>query len=148
MRVRPWLLAALIGTILVSLLRLMRAQAAEPLAYTDCPFRGPARVRVTAHVAPEDTMPVRMHEEVHAAQCRDLGPVRYRLRNLTTRGRLSLEAPAYCAGARARLAQRMDSALVRERLADDAEAAFSDRASPAALLEALRRTCPEIAPDG
>ncbi len=142
---RPWLLAALGGAIVLALVALLRPQRAELQAYTECPFRGPARVTMSANVFPEDTMPVRMHEEVHAAQCRDLGPVRYRLRNLSTRGRLSLEAPAYCAGARGRLVQRTDSARVRERLKDDSEAAFSGLAD-SVVADALRRACPELVP--
>lgn len=117
----------------------------EALAYTECPFRGDARVTVTSRVAPEDTFPVRVHEELHARQCRELGPFRYRLRNLTSRRKLSLEAPAYCAGARARLAQRLDSSLVRERMLDDATAAFKDLADSASVHAALRASCRDIA---
>jgi len=117
----------------------------EALAYTECPFQGDARVTVTPSVAPTDTFPVRMHEEVHANQCRTLGPLRYRLKNLTARGKLSLEAPAYCAGARARMQQRMDPTVVRERLYDDATAAFKGSAEPAVVRAALRLYCSEIA---
>lgn len=116
----------------------------EALAYTECPWRGDPRVTVTPAVAAEDTLPVRMHEEAHAQQCRQLGPLKYRLQNLTTRGKLALEAPAYCAGARARLAQRMDSAVVRERLMDDAIASFKGAADPATVREAIRVSCPEM----
>ena len=116
----------------------------ETLAYTECPFWGEPRVTITSAVAAEDTQPVRVHEEVHASQCRRLGPFRYRRENLTTRGKLALEAPAYCAGARMRLTLRVDSAVVRERLIDDASAAFKGSTDPTALRAALRLYCPEI----
>lgn len=140
------LIAIALTFVIVAVGGLMRTDPqGEALAYTECPWRGDARVTVTLAVAPGDTLPVRMHEEVHAQQCRQLGPLKYRLQNLTTRGKLALEAPAYCAGARARLAQRMGTALVRERLFDDATAAFKGSADPTAVREALRSACPEIA---
>jgi hypothetical protein len=119
--------------------------ASNALAYTECPFRGPARVRVLAGVASEDTFPVRRHEEMHMAQCDSLGPWKYRWRNLTARGRLTLEAPGYCAGAEARLRQGMDTARVRERLHDDAIAAFTGLES-LEVLAALRSVGPTVVP--
>lgn len=116
----------------------------DPLAFAECPFRGEPRVTVTSRVTPEDTFPVRAHEAVHAEQCRKIGPWRFRLRNLTGRGRLSVEAPAYCAGARARLKQGSDPIIVRERLLDDAQAAFRGLADSTAVRNALRRSCPDI----
>jgi hypothetical protein len=117
----------------------------KPLAWTECPLRGEPRVTLTADVAPADTFPVRMHEEAHAAQCRALGPLRYHARNLTAGGRLSLEAPGYCAGAMARLAQGEDTARVRERLFDDAQGAFPGLAR-GRISEALRLSCRFLAP--
>lgn len=119
---------------------------AEALAFTECPWFGAARVRVAPTVSPEDAEPVRRHEDVHAAQCGDLGPLRYRVRNLRAAGRLSLEAPAYCAGARARLVQGMDTVRVGERLMDDATAAFHDDLDSKTTVTALRRYCPEVLP--
>lgn len=119
--------------------------AGQALAYTECPIQGGPVVTLSADVVPQDTFPVRMHEETHAGQCRTLGPWRYRWRNFTGMGRLSLEAPAYCAGARARLRQHEALALVRERLVDDAEAAFKEVVVPAERIrEALRMSCPEL----
>ena len=88
--------------------QMMRVLGADPakdsvLAYTECTFRGPPRVVIRPDLSAADSLPVRVHEEVHAAQCRALGPVRYRLRNLTGSGKLSLEVPAYCAAAQVRL---------------------------------------------
>lgn len=122
----------------------LRATRASALAYTECPWRGPARVTLRPVVTARDSVPVRRHEEVHAAQCDSLGPARYRLTNLTARGRLSLEAPAYCAGARARLELGVPPALVRERLRDDARAAFHDALDSAVVDGALRQACPDL----
>lgn len=116
----------------------------DALATTECPFRGDPRVTVAPRVAAADTMPVRAHEEVHARQCRELGPWRYRMRNLTSAGRLELEAPAYCAGARARLAQGETLERVRERLLDDAEAAFAGRLPAERVRESLRQACADL----
>lgn len=120
---------------------------ANPLAYTECAFSGAPRVVVQPGIAAEDTFPVRMHENVHAAQCRSLGPWRYRWRNLTGRGRLTLEAPAYCAGALARLQQGQDSARVRERLLDDATASFAGLVDAAEVRAELKVSCRAIIGD-
>lgn len=131
LRVRALITVAVTLSIILTFRLIFPAeQYAEALAYTECPFRGKPRVTVTSLVAPDDTFPVRLHEEVHATQCRQLGPLRYRLRNLTSRGKLALEAPAYCAGARARISRGMNAAAVRERVVDDATAAFKGAMNP------------------
>ena len=117
---------------------------AEALAYTECPWRSPARVTITSRVMPEDSLPVLAHEQVHAAQCDSLGPLRYRWTNLTSRGRMSLEAPAYCAGARERLRLGLRHDRVRERLLDDATSAFHGKLAPSTIQAALAAACPEI----
>lgn len=114
----------------------------QVLAYTECPFVGTARVVVMPDVAPEDTTPVRVHEEVHAAQCRSLGPIRYRVRNLTATGKLSLELPAYCAAARARLASGQAARAVRERMHDDVHAVFDGSVDSATIARGLQSQCP------
>ena len=114
------------------------------LAYTECGFSGAPRVVLLPGVAPEDSFPVRMHETMHAGQCRALGPWRYHWRNLSGRGRLTLEAPAYCAGARARIQQGQDPARVRERLIDDATASFAGIVEAAPVQQALSEACPEL----
>lgn len=144
--VNPFVLVALLVAIGWAVPK-MRARAklpADALAFTECPWFSGARVTVSPSVSPEDVVPVRDHENVHAAQCRDLGPVRYRVRNLRASGRLSLEAPAYCAGARARLMQGTDAARVRERVVDDATAAFHDDLDSTTVLAALGNSCPEV----
>lgn len=120
------------------------SRATQVLAATECPFRGEPVIVIGASVAPEDSVPVRIHEEVHAGQCRSLGPVRYRWRNLFASGKLALEAPAYCAAAAARLSAGLDSARVSARLRDDATEALSNVADSGVVLAALRLYCPEI----
>jgi hypothetical protein len=144
-RRRPWVLAALASVLALGLaINMTRPHYGEALGYTRCPFFGDARVTLMAGIVPEDTLPVREHEEIHAGQCRERGPFGYRFTNLTPQGKLGFEAPAYCAGARARLSQGGDSVIVRERLIDDVTAAFRGAAKPAAVLAALRSACPEI----
>jgi hypothetical protein len=118
---------------------------ANALAYTECSLGGPPRVVVLPGIAAEDTLPVRLHEEVHAEQCRTLGPWSYRWKNLSGRGRLELEAPAYCAGARARLQQGQPAARVRERLMDDATAMFAGLVDSSQVRAALLSVCPDVA---
>ena len=117
----------------------------SPLAFTECSWDGPVVVMVVSRIAPEDTAPVRAHEQTHADQCDDLGFVLYRLRNLSVEGRLSLEAPGYCAGARERLRRGDDTAVTRERMFDDAAAMFAGQADSARVGAALRAACPELA---
>jgi hypothetical protein len=117
----------------------------QALAFTTCGFSGPTLVMAAAGIPPEDTLPVRAHEDIHVQQCRDLGWMRMRLKNLTTAGRLDLEAPGYCAGARARLGRGDDYAITRERLLDDAHAMFAGAVDSSRVNSALRRACPELA---
>jgi hypothetical protein len=114
------------------------------LASTTCPLRGSPRVVVSPDVSAEDSQPVRIHEEVHAAQCRALGPWRYRWRNLTRSGKLGLEAPAYCAAADARLRAGLDTSYVTRRLVDDATEALRDVADARAVRAALRHHCEHL----
>ena len=146
MRNRALILLAIAGALAIyAAYRLFVAPPPmNPLAYTSCGFSGEPQVVLLPEVATEDTFPVRMHENVHAEQCRTMGPWRYRWRNFSARGRLGLEAPAYCAGARARLQQGQKLARVRERLIDDATASFAGLVDAAQVQAALRGACPEI----
>jgi hypothetical protein len=114
----------------------------EVLAMTTCPFRGEPVTTVSPGLSPLEMAHVAAHEAVHAQQCRALGPLKYRIRNLTSK--LWLEAPAYCAGAAARLGRGMDSAEVRIRLRDDAIEALRGTADSVDVLDALEMACPEI----
>jgi hypothetical protein len=117
----------------------------QALAFTTCGFSGPTLVMAAAGIPPEDTLAVRAHEDVHIQQCRDLGWMRMRLKNLTGSGRLALEAPGYCAGARARLRRGDDYAITRERLFDDVNGMFAGAVDSSRVNAAVRRACPELA---
>lgn len=117
---------------------------AEILAYTTCrPFVG-ARVTIPPGLR-DDSLPVAVHEGVHADQCDRLGAMRYALRNLTDKGKLSLEAPAYCAAAAERIRLGIDSASVRTRLRDDVVAGLADAVPSGRALAAIEAECPDIA---
>jgi hypothetical protein len=85
---------------------------------------------------------VSAHEGVHAQQCRELGPIRYRIRNLTSK--LALEAPAYCAGATVRIALGLSRVEAKMRLLDDAVEALRRTADSAKIVSALEQACPAI----
>lgn len=145
-RVNPLLLVALAIAAgwYVPRMLLLHETRAEALAYTDCPWRSPARVTLTSRVIGDDSLAVLAHETVHARQCAELGPLRYRLRNLTAKGRLSLEAPAYCASARERVRLGYSAGRVRERLVDDAVAAFHGSLDEATVIAAIRSRCADL----
>ena len=115
------------------------------LATTTCPFFGEPEIVISAEVVAVDSAPVRAHEEVHAAQCRSLGPWRYRWQNVRANGKLALEAPAYCAGASVRLAAGQDSGRVRIRLIENAFEALGNLADSSTIRRSLREACPAIA---
>lgn len=115
------------------------------LATTTCPFSGEPVIVIAPEVVPVDSAPVRAHEEVHAAQCRSLGPWRYRWENLRGSGKLALEAPAYCAGASERLRSGQDSLRVRRRLIENAYEALGGLADSATIRRSLQAACPAIA---
>lgn len=118
---------------------------ARTIAWTTCPFFGPPSIVIVTDLQPWDTMPTRVHEDVHAAQCRELGPIRYRLRNLTTAGRLAAEAPAFCAAAVARLRVDPDSSYVADRLRTDAVEGLSHVADSLTIMLSLMSSCPALA---
>lgn len=141
---RVAVLALLLLALAVVLASRSPAQRGQALAYTNCTMRGPVLVMDVAAIPAEDTLPVRAHEEVHVRQCTDLGWLRMRWRNLSAGGRLSLEAPGYCAGARARLRRGDTGAVTRERLFDDANAMFAGSLDSARVNAALRAACPDV----
>jgi hypothetical protein len=85
------------------------------------------------------------HESVHVAECRDLGPVRYRWNTLFAASNLALEVPAYCAAARSRLKQGWTLATVRSTVLDDMRAAMSDAVDSTTIHQALRAGCRDLA---
>ena len=138
------LLRAALGAALAFAFVLLMTQRRAPatvLAYTTCPFRGAPHVVLTLGIDAEDTMPVRVHEEVHARQCRELGPFRYRWQNVSSSGKVALELPAYCAAAAARLRRGDSRKLVHERLRDDVDAAFTGMVDSAVIREKFAGGC-------
>ena len=131
-----------LALIAVTILMRQRKPTADVLASTTCPFRGMPVVEVRPGLAPADTLTVRVHEAVHAAQCTRLGPMQYRITNLTGSGKLSLEVPAYCAAAVARIQSGWTQRAARDRLRDDIYAAMSGSVDSSRIASALRRDCP------
>ena len=147
MKVRPLFVVALLGAAAwgtrVAWVRAHRA--ARNVAWTTCPFVGAPIITMLNDIAPWDTFATRVHEEKHAEQCRVLGPVKYRLRSLTSAGKLSVEAPAYCAAAAARLTVDPDSQYASDRLHTDMIEGMSDLVDSSAIKAALLKECPAIA---
>ena len=143
-RVARYTIMGLLAILLAGLLTRDAPLQGQPLAFTDCTLNGPVLSMNVGALAPADTFPVRAHEEVHVRQCNEMGWMRMRWRNRTAGGRLSLEAPAYCAGARARLARGDNHGITRERLFDDANAMFAGALDSAQVNAALRAACPDL----
>jgi hypothetical protein len=143
-RVGRYVIIGLLATLLANLLTRDDEPLGQPLAYTHCTLSGPVLSLDGGALPAEDTLPVRVHEEVHVQQCNDLGWTKMRWKNLTAGGRLELEAPGYCAGARARLRRGDNYAVTRERLFDDANAMFAGALDSARVNAALRAACPEL----
>jgi hypothetical protein len=118
------------------------------LATTTCPFRGEPVITISTAVVSIDSAPVRAHEEVHAAQCRSLGPLKYRWTNLRGAGKLGLEAPAYCAAAAVRIQMGQDSGRVRLRLIENVLESLEGLADSATIRRSLQASCPAIAGTG
>jgi hypothetical protein len=114
----------------------------EILAVTECPLRGEPHTTVSAGLTPMELSHVNAHEGVHILQCKQLGPIKFRIYNLVSR--LSMEIPAYCAGASAYLSMGLDSAGVKGRLVDDAVEALRRTADSAEVISALEETCPVV----
>lgn len=120
-------------------------RAARIVAWTTCPFVGPPVVKMVSDIPWYDTLVTRVHEEKHAEQCRQMGPVRYRLNSFTAAGKLSVETPAFCAAAAARLTVDPDSQYVNDRLHTDMIEGLSDIADSSSVKAALMKECPAIA---
>jgi hypothetical protein len=141
LRVR-WPFAVLLVGVSVWFAMADDARETEILAITTCPFRGEPATVVSPGLSHPELVHVSAHEGVHIQQCRELGPIKYRIRNLTSK--LSLEAPAYCAGATARIALGMPRLEARMRLIDDAVEALRRTADSAEVVTALEEVCPAV----
>jgi hypothetical protein len=119
------------------------SRQARWVGITECGWTGHPRVIVRSGL--RDSAAVDAHERVHAEQCKTLGPFRYRWRNLSGSGKLALEVPAYCAGARARARTARDTAFVRSTMTADLLVALADVVDSTTILRAVTATCPEFA---
>ncbi len=90
---------------------------------------------------------VRAHEAVHATQCHRLGFMRRVARQLTTQGRLGLEAEAYCAQGQYEVSTGASAYPVYQRLVD--ELRYTGRwfagLSEDTIRAALAGACPSLA---
>lgn len=143
-RIRWPFIAALAGVAVWGLFahRESSRRATEVLATTTCPFRGEPVTSIDPSLSQIEMAHVTAHERVHAEQCRALGPLKYRIKNLTSK--LQLEAPAYCAGALIKIALGVDTVDVRTRLLDDAVEALRGTADSADVVDALEAACPTV----
>lgn len=112
---------------------------------THCSWVGEPRVTLRPGLARVESIATVAHESVHVAECRDLGPVRYRWATLSPAKNLALEAPAYCAAGRVRLRNGWSVTVVRETILDDMRSAMADGVDTAALRTAIVSSCPELA---
>jgi hypothetical protein len=148
MRVRPVFVIALvaIGAWGGRVAWVRQTSAARVFAYTTCPlFGGPPNVVMKNDIPFYDTLVTRVHEEVHAAQCREMGPIKYRLNSLTDAGKMKVETPAYCAAAIARLLVDADSEYVSDRVHTDMIEGMREYADSETVKSALMKECPAIA---
>ena len=115
------------------------------VGYTDCAWLGKPRIVVRGGLRKIDSLAVVAHESVHAVECEQLGPLRYRWRTLFASSNLALETPAYCAGARVRAALSGDTAFVRATIPIDMIAAMGDVIDSVTIVRELARECPAFA---
>jgi hypothetical protein len=111
---------------------------------THCSWRGAPRVEIIPGLARSESLAAVAHEAVHVDECKDLGPTRYRWNTLFASSNLGLEAPAYCASARVRLASGWSIPTTRSTVLDDMIAAMGDQLDSATLHRALTEKCPEL----
>jgi hypothetical protein len=114
------------------------------VGYTNCAWRGKSRVVVRSGLRSIDSLAVAAHESVHAAECEELGPIRYRWRTLFASSNLALETPAYCAGARVRARLNGDTAFLRMTIPIDMIAAMGDVIDSATIVRSIAKSCPEF----
>lgn len=148
-RPHPALVALLLVTIVygsVMTWRRMTRPAGRWVGYTECAWRGSPRITIRPGLRRTDSLATFAHESVHAAQCAELGPVRYRWRTLFAQSNLALEAPAYCAGARSRVERSRDTSFERQTIPIDMIAAMGDGLDSATIVRSLVANCPQFAP--
>ena len=111
---------------------------------THCSWRGEPRVEIRAGLAKSESLATVAHESVHVAECRDLGPVKYRWHTLFAASNLALEVPAYCAAAQVRLTNGWHLNTVRSTVMTDMLAAMGDRVDSVTMHRSLIDVCPVL----
>jgi len=147
-RPNPLLLAALAITLVYGGFagwKRANRPAGRWVGITDCNWFGDPTITIRPGLKKVDSIATFAHESVHAAECRSLGPLRYRLATLRPKSNLALEAPAYCEGARSRVKQNGDTMFVRITMPIDMMAAMGDELDSATIHRTIAESCPELA---
>ncbi len=111
---------------------------------THCSWIGKPRIELTPGLARTESIATLAHEQVHAAECDSLGPVRFRWNTIFAASNLALEAPAYCAAARVRLKSGWLLITTRSTVLGDMQAAMGDQLDSVTIHRALVQACPEL----
>jgi hypothetical protein len=147
-RTRPIFLVALALVILyagVATWRRANRPGGRWVGQTHCAWIGEPRVTIRPGLARSESIATVAHESVHVAECRALGPVRYRWNTLFAASNLALEIPAYCAAARTRLSHGWSLATVRSTVFDDMRAAMADAVDSTTMHRAIAAGCKDLA---
>src|SRR3954469_24599674 len=145
----PVLLGLLALTLLYGWVAIWKRANRPPgrwVGITDCAWRGTPRVTIRPGLRRVDSIAAVAHESVHVDECQRLGPLRYRWNTMFAASNLALETPAYCAGARSRIALNHDTAFIRATIVEDMMAAMGDVVDSGRVISALRRQCPGFLP--
>jgi hypothetical protein len=148
-RPHPILLAVLALTLLYGSIATWRRANRPPgrwVGITNCAWKGSPRVTIRAGLRRVDSIAAMAHESVHVAECRDLGPLRYRWNTMFAESNLALETPAYCAGGRSRISLNHDTAFIRATIIEDMMAAMGDVVDSGRVIRAVRAECPAFLP--
>jgi hypothetical protein len=147
-RPHPFLLAALAITLVYGGVAAWKRANRPPgrwVGITNCTWTTPPTITIRPGLRPIDSIATFAHESVHAAACKELGPLRYRWATLRAKSNLALEVPAYCAGARSRMRQNGDTMFVRITMPIDMMAAMGDDIDSATIARSIAESCPELA---
>jgi hypothetical protein len=111
------------------------------------PFRGPVQMFDTT-LSDSAAILTRTHEAVHARQCREMGAVANFFARVTSKGRLRLEAQAYCAQAMQEVSWGAKPSMVFDRIVEELAETVVGRAygsvDPAGIRNIMIRECPGL----
>jgi hypothetical protein len=147
-RPHPILLAALALTLIYGGVAGWKRAKRPPgrwVGITNCNWLSEPTITIRPGLKKLDSIATFAHESVHAAECRTLGPMRYRWATVRAKSNLALEAPAYCAGGWSRAKQNGDTMFVRITMPIDMMAAMGDGIDSSLVERMIRQTCPELA---